>query len=154
MKKFDRSDIKLSFIKSETKFYVDEKKGVVACVLTSELKTPFGFASPVYLPSRIFTCKGVAKCHEVDVFDEERGKRVALAKAENKCYFEAMKWTHEQLEYIDFISDCIYDFHDRGIIQCEHNLEYIKRISDENHPDYKKKLTKIKHGTTNGKLNY
>lgn len=149
MKKFDRSDIKLSFIKSETVFFVDEKKGVVVCVLTSELKTPFSLSSPVCLPPlRIINGKGVAKCHDVDVFNEEIGKRIALAKAENNCYVEAMRILREDCRYIDFISDCMDSFLNKGMRQCKHNLEYIERVSDKDHPEYKSVLTKIKHGTT------
>lgn len=146
MEKYNRSDIKLSFVKNETKFFVNENKGVVVCTVISELRVPYAWNSPIQMNSILIKGKGVAKCHTVDKFDEERGKRVALAKAENMCYNEAMIHLRNQLEHLDFMSDCIFNFIDKGVLQCAHNNEYIERVSDKEHPDYKEHLSKIKHG--------
>ena len=80
MKKYSRNDIKLSFIKESTKYFVNEKKGTVVCVVEACLYVPNSYDGPIFINNTSIKSTGVAKCHVVDFFNEERGKRIALAK--------------------------------------------------------------------------
>ena len=133
---YSRDDFKLSFDKDQARFFVNKEKGVVACTVNAHLKSPFDFNSCVDIPWKNITGVGVAKCHGDDKFDPERGKRIALAKAENKAYLNAIK-------FLDKYND-----------HCLHNEDYIVSVSDKNHPRFKKRISKIKHGYTNGKPNF
>ncbi len=69
------------------KFYVNEEKGVVVCVL----EDIFGRAV------------GKARCDKRDVFNEETGKRLALLRAKIKKQDRKIKFINEQIECQTFI---------------------------------------------------
>ena len=150
---YSRDDFKLSFDKANTQFFVNEKKGIVTCVITADLDTPTRWESPVDISWRHFKGIGSAKCRPDDTFDVERGKRIALAKAENNIYNKAAQFLNEQLRHLFFFVEKITDFNAKRMQCCSHNNDYIKSIHDPAHPLYKKTVTKLKHGFTNGKPN-
>ena len=151
---FDRSDIKLSFYKDDVKFFVNEKKGIVSCVITADLLVPFSWRSHLSLNGKFITGRAVAQCHEVDTFDVERGKRIALAKAENDAYRQAGEYLNEYVTEMNLMTKQIVDFFDKKDAHKKHNLDYIESIHDPEHPMYKEIVSIIKNGTTNGKPNY
>lgn len=152
MKNYDRNDFKLSFFKENTEFYVNEKKKTVACTIVGKLNTPceFSFTNsyPFEIPYRMFTVTGVAKCLGNDVFDVERGKRIALAKAENKVYRKASRHLFELQKHLSFLSSGIDKFLSKSFNQCQHNDIFIESISEPTHPKYKENISPIKTGET------
>ena len=143
---FNRSDIKVSFVNDGTRFYVNEEKGTVVCSVEAYLLVPTNWDSCVVVPSAHFTEKGIAKCAPGDTFDVERGKRIALARAENKAYLSALKHLDTFMEQIGFIVNAYEEFNDKAYHACAHNEDYIDSLSYEAHPNYKKDLTQLKRG--------
>ena len=143
---FNRSDIKISFNNEGTKFYVNEEKGTVVCSVEACLLVPTDWNSCVYVPDIHLTEKGIAKCAPEDTFDVERGKRIALARAENKVYLSALKHLDKSMEQIAVIVNAYGDFNDKAYRACAHNEDYIESLSYEAHPKYKKNLTPLKKG--------
>ncbi len=148
MKGYNSNRIKLSFLKEYTDFYVNEKKNTVCCTLTGYLNVPINGDSPVYIGTEVIKAVGVAKCSKEDKFDVERGKRIALAKAENKAYEEASKFLTKSKEHLEYITNLINLFENHSDLQITHNKEYIESVSDVNHPKYKDVLTPVKQGKT------
>ena len=144
--RFNRSDIKVSFNNEKTKFYVNEKKGTVVCSVEGSLMVPTNWDSCVLVPGATLVEKGIAKCAPEDTFDVERGKRIALARAENKAYLSALKHLDKFMEQIAVIVNAYEDFNDKAYHACAHNEDYIDSLSYEAHPKYKKNLTSMKKG--------
>ena len=143
---FNRSDIKISFNNDGTRFYVNEEKGTVVCSVEAYLLVPTNWDSCVVIPGAHFTEKGIAKCAPGDTFDVERGKRIALARAENKAYLSGLKHLDAFMEQIGFIVNAYEEFNDKAYHACAHNEDYIDSLSYEAHPNYKKDLTQLKRG--------
>lgn len=148
MKDYNRDFFKLSFDKGNTEFYVNEKKKTVTCKVECTLLVPYSWDSPVNIYPKSFYIVATARCCENDVFDVERGKRIAMAKAENKAYTQAQCYLAEQLEHLTFMSVRIRNFAEKTSHQCTHNVEYIDRMSNTSNPDYKEILTGVKSGKT------
>lgn len=148
MKTYKRNNFKLTFDKQHTHFFVNENKGTVSCVITAFLLTPYSWVSPVTIGSKDFKATGVAKCHTDDIFDIERGKRIALTKAENKIYKEAASYLKKEQEHLIFIDNAITEFTQKAEYHCSHNEDYMESVSNPEHPRYKKDFTKIKSGVT------
>ena len=143
---FNRSDIKVSFNNDKTRFYVNEEKGTVVCVVEAVVKTPINWESCVLVPNTFLTERGTAKCAPGDTFDVERGKRIALARAENNAYLAALKHIDKYMADIAFIVKAYEEFNDKAYHACAHNEDYIDSLSYEAHPNYKKDLTQLKRG--------
>ena len=143
---FNRSDIKVSFNNERTKFYVNEEKGTVVCSVEGSLLVPTNWDSCVLVPGATIVEKGISKCAPEDTFDVERGKRIALARAENKVYLSALKHLDEFMGQIAVIVNACEDFNDKAYQACAHNEDYIESLSFEAHPHYKKDLTPMKKG--------
>lgn len=85
----DRNEIKISF--DEPKYHIDLVNKVVVCILKGVPKLPNAIDwtscsfTDSYFPDK-YIAKGVARLNPGDIFDEEKGMKVALAKAENKIY--------------------------------------------------------------------
>ena len=88
------------------------------------------------------------KCHPDDVFDVDRGKRIALAKAENKTYEMSLKYLKQYEEELLFFLKAIENFMEKSNRQCKHNLDFIETLTNENHPNYKKELPVLISGET------
>ena len=143
---FNRSDIKVSFNNEGTKFYVNEEKGTVVCSVEAYLLVPTNWDSCVVVPGARIIEKGIAKCAPGDTFDVERGKRIALARAENKVYLSSLKHLDRFMEQIAVIVNAYEDFNDKAYHACAHNEDYVESLSYEAHPKYKKDLTQLKRG--------
>lgn len=145
---YNRNNFKLSFDKFNKHFYVNEKKRTVTCVVEAVLNVPSSWDSVVNLWNKPFKVACTSKCHPDDRFDVDRGKRIALAKAENKTYEMSLKYLHEYEEHLLFILNAIENFRDKSNRQCEHNLDFIETLTNENHPMYKKELPVLISGET------
>lgn len=153
MRNFSRNDFKLTFEKLGTQFFVNEKKGIVTCAVNAYLRTPYAWNSCVNITNDSFKGIGKAQCHKDDVFDVERGKRIAMARAENEIYLAAVNYLSSHLEDIHFFESAIIGFINKAKHQCEHNKDYAQSISNPEHPNYKPIVSKVKIGFTNGKPN-
>ena len=144
-----KNHFKLSFNSerygTKTKFIVNEKKRTVVCILEGFLKTPTPyFEGGVWIDSNYFKVVGVAKCSPEDTFDVERGKRIAMAKAENLVYLEALKYLEPYMKNMEDALMAATAFSDKVYRTCAHNEEYIARLSCPNHPDYIADLAELK----------
>lgn len=143
---YNRTDIKIKFNSEKTKFFVNEKKKTVACVVEGELRTPYDWDKAIMIPHATLTERAVAKCAPEDTFDIERGKRIALARAENKVYIAALRHLDKFMDEVAFFSNAYEMFADKAFHACAHNEDYIESLSFEAHPHYKKDLTPMKKG--------
>lgn len=151
---YSRDDFKLSFRKNDVQFFVNEKKNIVMCVIEGELQSPFAWNSSVSIGYQTLKGKGIATCDSNDVFDVERGKRIALAVAENDVYSQAKTYLSNVMKELQFFTKKISNFKIKSDRFREHNKVYINSVHDKNHPMYKETVSKIKHGYTNGKPNW
>ena len=80
-----RNEIKLSF--KEPKYEINKEKGTVECYLRYEVLYPKSLQGIFFWAEKIyFYAHSVAKVNYGDVFDENVGKKISLAKAEKKAY--------------------------------------------------------------------
>ena len=107
MKGYNRNNIKLSI--DEPMFFVNEKKRTVTCKLNGFLSGPCSYnewmMAGINFPDKEYSITATAYCHENDVFDVERGKRIALSKAENGLYNKASLDVSNICERLDFLRD-------------------------------------------------
>lgn len=124
-----RNEIKISF--SGQKFYIDQKRNEVKCVLNFKLLCPpfIKFILTQYgLYASNWTVTSTARLKEKDIFDEIKGRKVALAKAENKAYRKVGKTLKFIQEYIKLSDWQISSFYDKIDNVNNHNLEYINKF--------------------------
>ena len=124
-----RNEIKISF--TDQKFYVDQKRNEVHCVLNFKpLYPPFIQSILIqfglYVPN--WTARSTAYLKEQDSFDIAKGQKVALAKAENKAYRKVGKTLKFIQEYIKLSNWQISSFCDKVDNVNVHNLEYINKF--------------------------
>lgn len=86
-----------------------------------------------YLETKNFI--GKATCNKDDNFDFKIGKRIALAKAENKLYTYIAKHCVKVVKNMTNDLKIIESFRDFALEQIKHNTEYLK---EERYLNYKK----------------
>lgn len=127
-----RNDIKISFEKPI--YAVDEKNGVVVCILKYKAKAPNNVicsskgtihGSPWH---RTQIVKTVARVKDNDKFDVNVGKKVSLAKAENLAYLHVRDWTKTAKNELYNGMVAIIDFENKTKKVREHNVEYMKKF--------------------------
>ena len=122
-----RNDIKIRF--EEPEYEVKPEKGVVECFLRYEVIYPelvkgmFFHAENVY-----FYANGIAKVNSEDVFDENIGKKISLAKAEKKAYRKISNKIYKQINQkvvkaVRIASDFVY----KANRVSNHNDEYLEQ---------------------------
>ena len=80
-----RNEIKIRF--EEPRYEVNPEKGTVECFLKYEVLYPDFIQGVFFYGEKIyFYAHGTAKVNSGDVFDENIGKKISLAKAEKKAY--------------------------------------------------------------------
>ena len=132
----------------EMEFFVNEKKRIVVCKVSAEINVPWDYESVVSIPWKKFEGEGIAKCSPEDVFDVERGKRIALAKAESNAYSKARNYTNKYVVELIQNLDILSDFDEKCLSCIEHNEDYIESVSNTEHPLYKKDLKIVTCGVT------
>lgn len=146
---YSRNDFKLRFSNFERpKFFINKKKGTVVCKLVTILETPRSFDSAVQIGEQYFESVGVAKCSSDDVFDEVRGKKIALAKAENDAYTQAYNYLNTYLKELEFFVKNINNFTKKAVGCKVHNNDYIKSLHDLNHEMYRAEVNDIPNAAT------
>lgn len=123
--KFDRKDVRLQIVNEQ--YFVDNFRNRVTCQIDYRLKTPWlSYLNFGHLGG---SCISVAYCHDDDVFDVEKGKKIALTKAENQAYSQVVPALiariNEQYAFLNTIADIAEDFREKAKNAIEHNKEYI-----------------------------
>lgn len=140
------TNLKVSFNGIEPIFYVNKAKKTVACEISGyayEIMNDTWFGE---LSTPVYKVVGIAYCNDNDEFDEERGKRIALAKAENKLYAKCVDYYDKEInKYISYMEKMIL-FNKRAKKFCTHNEKYINKISEIDSSNYKKDIKPIKRG--------
>ena len=151
MKNYTRTNFKLSLHKCHTCFFVNEENKTVVCKMCGIIIPPHSkdYNAPINLLMEEVEGVGTAKCCNEDVFDVERGKRIAMARAENNAYKNALKRLREINDHVILYLKAILNFEKKAIGQCTHNIDYIESINNPEHPRYKKELREIKYKTIN-----
>lgn len=143
------SKVKISFY-DEPEFYVNEKKGVVTCKIRGIIQLPFlhVYNGLIDVQEEMIEGIGVAKCSGNDKFDVNRGKRIALAKAENKAYKTAMNRSREVLIKLHGLIHSYEEMIRKGDRVIEHNNSYVETLSEVNSIFYRKEVLPPKRGVT------
>lgn len=134
----NKDNIKLSFSYAPS-FFINLKKGVVVCKLQA-----FIVGDYCVMPMSV-TGTGIAKCSKDDAFDEDKGMRIALAKAENKCYLNANRYLEMCRDEMLNTLKKIDDFGMKAYRCCAHNEEYIDSVSIKDHPRYVEKVNPLRN---------
>lgn len=81
----DRLKIKIKF--DQPALYVDSERGFVKCTLKGTMNLPKYIATSLGLPEQVrVSSKTEAICKDGDVFSVEKGRKIAIAKAERNIY--------------------------------------------------------------------
>ena len=148
MKGYNRNNIKISYL-GEPKYYINEKKRTVTCNLLGMLVGPTfngDYWDNINFPSPMYNIFSTAHCRKGDKFDIERGKRIALSKAENKMYNTALLEVSTVAERLDFMRKACDEFARKSIICQSHNNDYIESLTVPSHPKYNNKPLPEKKG--------
>ena len=117
---------------------MNEENKTVACKLNGRIAVPefvrFYFLEEL---SDIQTV-GVAKCSDEDTFDINKGKKIALSKAENKAFIKANRLLKPLLKEYGKILKLITEYEDNSDRYIRCNKEYISKLGNRLKIGYKK----------------
>ena len=122
-----RNEIKIRF--KEPRYEIVPEKGTVECFLKYEVLYPDFLQGIFFWAEKIhFYTNGIAKVNNGDIFDENIGKKISLAKAEKKAYAKVRKRLIKQMtnKVINAI-DVADDFIDKAYDVIEHNNKYLEQ---------------------------
>lgn len=109
-------------------YTVDEKKKVIYCKLGCSLKNwDKAFDAFFNEGEDFFYVTTAAYCKGNDVFDPEKGKKVALAKAENKAEYKVANIIKRISETMTSMSIVMHQRIIDSQRNIKHNLEYINK---------------------------
>ena len=121
-----RNEIKIRF--AEPKYEVNPEKGTVECFLRYEVLYPdFLYSIFFYGETAFFFAKGIAKVNSGDVFDENIGKKISLAKAEKKAYAKVTKCLIKRWDKVVDTINVVGGFINKAYDVIEHNSEYLEQ---------------------------
>jgi hypothetical protein len=142
-----RDEFKVSFV-NKPNYYIDTDKRTVKCYLTCDIKTPNALYGNQVLYNTRISASGYAKCDGKDLFDPEVGKKIALARAEEKIYFKALHMAKKAKKDAEVFINAFDKFEDKCYRVCAHNEDYIDQYCFASHPKFKgntKKSTVNEH---------
>ena len=132
MSRIHTNNIKISF--EEPRYIIDEVNKVVICLLDYTADVPWVCDYAVY-PSADFpnplcmlTSKSVVRAKNNDTFDVTVGKKVALAKAENKAYSYVYEYYKRGIKPMTAALKALENFNNKVKKVKEHNIEYMKKF--------------------------
>lgn len=121
-----RNEIKIRF--AEPKYEVNPEKGTVECFLRYEVLYPNFLREMFFLGEKVyFWTHGIAKVNSGDVFNENIGKKISLAKAEKKAYAKIRKRLIKRWSKVVNTLDVVGSFIDKAYDVIEHNSEYLEQ---------------------------
>lgn len=135
----DRLKIKIKF--DQPAIYVDAERGFVKCTLKGTMHLPKDVATSLGLPAQVrVSSKTEAVCNDGDVFSAEKGRKIAIAKAERNIYRNqsvrlVRRWKAvNDVEFITLdtpptLNSTINAFVEKANGCIAHNERYIKEIA-------------------------
>ena len=121
-----RNEIKIRF--EEPKYEVKPEKGTVECFLRYEVLYPELLQGMFFLGEKVyFYANGVAKINGGDIFDENIGKKISLAKAEKKAYAKVKNRLIKRMNKIADAFDIAIAFVDKAYEVIDHNEKYLEQ---------------------------
>lgn len=131
------NNIKVRFT-DEPRFFVNRKDKTVVCELSAFMDAPamelLSGDDIIYMSEKVFYSTAKAKCSENDTFDAERGKRIALAKAESKIYRQVCRHLENYRKIMRRIFVYLTNAHDTLSKYHKDNDSYLNRISNPEYP--------------------
>ena len=121
-----RNEIKIRF--EEPRYEVKPEKGTVECLLRYEVLYPdFLYRIFFYGEKIYFYAHGTAKVNGKDIFDENIGKKISLAKAEKKAYAKVRNRLIKRMNKIADAFDVAVAFVDKAYEVIDHNDKYLEQ---------------------------
>lgn len=122
-----RNEIKIRF--EEPEYEVNPEKGIVECFLRYEVLYPdFLYRIFFYSEKIYFYAHGMAKVNGEDIFDENIGKKISLAKAERKAYKKISDRIYKRVnQKIVKAIRIAKDFIDKANRVSNHNDKYLEQ---------------------------
>ena len=123
-----RNEIKIRF--EEPRYEINPEKGIVECFLKYEVLYPDFLQGIFFCGERIYfyaTGYGVAKVNSGDIFDENIGKKISLAKAEKKAYARVRNRLIKRMNKIANAFDVASTFVDKAYEVIDHNDKYLEQ---------------------------
>ena len=121
-----RNEIKIRF--AEPKYEVKPEKGTVECFLRYEVLYPELLQGMFFLGEKVcFWVNGVAKINGGDIFDEDIGKKISLAKAEKKAYAKVRNRLIKRMNKITDAFDIAVTFAVKAYEVIDHNEKYLEQ---------------------------
>ena len=121
-----RNEIKIRF--EEPRYEVNPEKGTVECFLRYEVLYPDFLQGLFFLGEKVyFYASSVAKVNGEDVFDENIGKKISLAKAEKKAYAKIRKRLIKRWSKVVNTLNVVGGFIDKALDVIEHNDQYLEQ---------------------------
>jgi hypothetical protein len=121
-----RNEIKIRF--EEPEYEVNPEKGIVECFLRYEALYPEFLQGVFFYGEKIyFYAHGTAKVNSGDIFDENIGKKISLAKAEKKAYAKIRKRLIKRMNKIADTFDVTVIFVDKAYEVIDHNDKYLEQ---------------------------
>lgn len=121
-----RNEIKIRF--EEPEYKVNPEKGTVECLLRYEVLYPdFLYRIFFYGEKIYFYANGVAKVNGEDIFDENIGKKISLAKAEKKVYAKVRNQLIKRMNKVADAFDVAVAFVDKAYEVIDHNDKYLEQ---------------------------
>ena len=132
--KTGKNQIKVSF--GKPKYYVNEAKRTVTCVLDYDLQVPMPTNYWQVINDTTFkglcgTVTGTARCSEDDKFNTEVGMEIASSRAEQKAYVKCVTFLQKQWDNHMVYKKMLDDFTEKGRGVVSHNEVYINRIASK-----------------------
>ena len=131
---------KLKF--DEPRYYVNEKKNTVTCVMSCRLTGNPAVMEMLYTMSNLsndyslydnirysFEVSATSKLYPGDTFDVETGKKVARTKAESQAYLNTSKKIGKLIDkYFNMVQNMYDEFYTKSESVASHNDEYLEKF--------------------------
>ena len=118
-------NITLSF--QTPRYVVNEKNGVVICYLDFRINYPHLLYNHTYWHP-MQSVKALTIVKDNDTFDVAKGKKIALAKAENKAYLKVQNYVKMAEKDLSKVLQTISNYNRKADKVINHNLEYLKQF--------------------------
>lgn len=120
-----RNEIKIRF--EEPIYSIDEEKGIVGCILNYEILYPEVLEFVGFNGKPLFYSTAWAELKDGDVWDENIGKKIALAKAEQKAYTKVRKRCAKTMRRCFKIMQICNKFGHKSDFVIDHNNKYLEQ---------------------------
>lgn len=121
-----RNEIKIRF--EEPRYEINSEKGTVECLLRYEVLYPELLQGMFFHGEKVyFYANGVAKVNGEDIFDENIGKKISLAKAEKKAYAKVRNQLIKRMNKVADAFDVAVAFVDKAYEVIDHNDKYLEQ---------------------------